>query len=105
MRAYKALRLWRRKRQPNTARTQKQPNIGAHAKIEFKLIELEREIKAMLSPVRDHRKTAPNKGSAIARFFKSFGKNGGNQTQAMAASGSNRTRLLHIPYHEPANRK
>jgi len=89
MRAYKALRLWRRKRQPNMARTQKQPNIARRQKLNSKLIELEREIKAMLSPVRDHRKTAPNKGSAIARFFKSVGKNGGNQTGAMAASGSN----------------
>ena len=89
MRAYKALRLWRRKRQPNMARTQKQPNMARTQKLNSKLIELEREIKAMLSPIRDHRKTAPNKGSAIARFFKSVGNNGGNQTQAMAASGSN----------------
>jgi hypothetical protein len=80
MRAYKALRLWRRKRQPNMARTQKWNS---------KLIELEREMKAMLSPIRDHRKTATNKGNAIARFFKSVGKNGGNQKPAMAASGSN----------------
>lgn len=89
MRAYKALRLWRRKRQPNMARTQKQPNLARTQKLNSKLIELEREIKAMLSPIRDHRKTAPNKGSAIARFFKSVGNNGGNQTQAMAASGPN----------------
>jgi len=88
MRAYKAIRLWRRKRQPNMACTQKQPNI-ARQKLNSKLIELEREIKAMLSPVRDHRKIGPNKGNAIARFFKSVGKNGGNQTRAMAASGSN----------------
>ena len=88
MRAYKALRLWRRKRQPNMARTQKQPNIARRQKLNSKLIELEREIKAILSPVRDHRKTAPNKGSAIARFFKGVGTNGGNQTRAMAASGS-----------------
>jgi hypothetical protein len=78
MRAYKALRLWRRKRQPNTLGTQKSR----------KLIELEHEIKAMLSPLRDHRKTAANKGSAIARFFKSVGKKGGDQTRAMAAAGS-----------------
>ena len=97
MRAYKALRLWRRKRQPNTARTQKQPNMARTQKLNSKLIELEREIKAMLSPVRDHRKTAPNKGSAIARFFKSVGKNGGNQTQAMAASGSNRNPIAAHP--------
>ena len=97
MRAYKALRLWRRKRQPNTARTKKQLNTARTQKLNSRLIELEREIKAMLSPVRDHRKIAPNKGSAIARFFKSVGKNGGNQTQAMAASGSNRNPIAAHP--------
>jgi hypothetical protein len=88
MRAYKALRRWHRKRQPNMARTQKQPNTAHRQKLK-KLIELEREIRAMLSPIRDHRKTTPNKGSAIARFFKRVGKNGGNQTRAMADLGSN----------------
>ena len=97
MRAYEALRLWRRKRQPNTARTKKQLNTARTQKLNSRLIELEREVKAMLSPVRDHRKIGPNKGSAIVRFFKSFGKNGGNQTQAMAASGSNRNPIAAHP--------
>jgi hypothetical protein len=89
MGAYKALRLWRRKRQPNMARTQKQPNTARAQKLNSKLIELEREIRAMLRPMRDHRKAAANKGNAIARFFKGVDKNDGNQTRAMAASGSN----------------
>ena len=89
MRAYKALRLWRRKRQPNRARTQKQPNMARTQKWNSKLTELEREIRSILSPTRDLRKSAGNKGSAIARFFKSVGKNDGNQIRAMATSGSN----------------
>jgi hypothetical protein len=71
------------------ARRQKQANMARRQKWNSKLVKLEREIKAMLSQTRDHRKTAPNKGGAIARFFKGVAKTGGNQTRAMATSGSN----------------
>jgi len=43
----------------------------------------------MLSSARDNRKTAPNKESAIAKFFKNVGKDSGNQSRAMAAGRSN----------------
>jgi hypothetical protein len=68
MRVHKSLRLWRRKRPLNVPRAQK---------LNSKLIELEREIKAMLSPIRDHRHTGLNKAGAI--------KQGGDQTPVMAA--------------------
>jgi len=89
MRVSKTLRLWRRKPQLNKARPQKRPNLARPQKWNSKLVELEREIKAMLGPIRSYRKTAPNKGSAIARFFKSVGDNGGNQKRTMVAPGSN----------------
>jgi hypothetical protein len=89
MRVSKTLRLWRRKPQLNKARPQKQPNLTRTQKWNSKLVELEREIEAMLSPNRSHRKTAPNKGSAIARFFKSVGDNGGNQKRTIVTPGSN----------------
>jgi hypothetical protein len=89
MRVSKTLRLWRRKPQLNKARPQKQPNLVRAQKWNSKFVELEREIKAMLSPIRNHRKTAPNKGSAIARFFKGVGDNAGNQKRTIVAQGSN----------------
>jgi len=101
MQAYKALRLWRRKRHPNMARTQKQPDMARTQKWNSRLTELEREIKAMLSPIRDHRKTAPNKRNAIARFFKSVGENSGNQKRATAASGSNLNPIAAHPVLRP----
>src|SRR5262249_57026979 len=89
MRVSKSLRLWGRKPQLNKARPQKRPNLARPQKWNSKLVELEREIKAMLGPIRSYRKTAPNKGSAIARFFKSVGDNGGNQKRTMVAPGAN----------------
>ena len=89
MRVSKTLRLWRRKPQLNKARPQKQPNLVRAQKWNWKFVELEREIKAMLSPIRDHRKTAPNKGSVIARFFKGVDDNGGNQKRTTVVPGSN----------------
>ena len=89
MRVSKTLRLWRRKPHLNKARPQKRPNLMRAQKWNSKLVELEREIKAMLSPIRDHRKTAPNRGSVIARFFKGVGDNAGNQKRTIVVSGSN----------------
>src|SRR6476660_4488893 len=89
MRVSKTLRLWRRKPQLNKARPQKQPNLARTKKWNSKLVELEREIKAMLGPIRNHGKTAPNKGSVIARFFKGVGDNAGNQKRTIVAQGSN----------------
>jgi hypothetical protein len=70
MRVPKALRRWRPKRPPNVPRAQK---------LTSRLFELEREIKAMLSPIRDYRLNGVKKEGAI--------RQGGNQTQVMAASG------------------
>src|SRR6476660_3057156 len=89
MRVSKTLRLWRRKPQLNKARPQKRPNLVRAQKWNSKFVELEREIKAMLSPIRDHRKTAPNKGSVIARFFKGVGDNAGNQKRTIVVPRSN----------------
>src|SRR5262249_51316556 len=89
MRVSKTLRLWRRKPQLNKARPQKQPNLARPQKWNSKLVELEREIRAMLGPIRSYRKTAPNNGSAIARIFKSVGDNGGNQKRTIVTPGSN----------------
>src|SRR5215471_21486479 len=89
MRVSKTLRLWRRKPQLNKTRPQKQPNLARAQKWNSKLVELEREIKAMLGPIRSYKKTAPNKGSAIARFFKSVGDNGGSQKRTIVTPGSN----------------
>src|SRR5262245_59909324 len=90
MRVSKTLRLWRRRKpQLNKARPQKQPNLARTQKWNSKLVELEREIKAMLGPIRSQRKTAPNKGSAIAKFFKSVGDNGGSQKLTIVVPGSN----------------
>jgi hypothetical protein len=97
MRVSKTLRLWRRKPQLNKARPKKQPNLARTQKWNSKLVELEREIKAMLSPIRDHRKAAPNKGSAIARFFKSAGENGGNQKRTIVDQRSNPTPIAAHP--------
>src|SRR5262249_15889200 len=95
MRVSKTLRLWRRKPQLNKARPQKRPNLVRTQKWNSKLVELEREIKAMLGPIRSYKKTAPNKGSAIARFFKSVGDNGGNQKRTIVAQVSNPTLAAH----------
>src|SRR5262249_38061030 len=89
MRVSKTLRLWRRKPQLNKARPQKQPKLARTQKWNSKLVELEREINAMLGPIRSLRKTAPNKGSAVAKFFKSVGDNGGNQKRTIVIPGSN----------------
>src|SRR5215467_4434255 len=89
MRVSKTLRLWRRKPQLNKTRPQKKPNLARAQKWNSKLVELEREIKAMLGPIRSQRKTAPNKGGAIAKFFKSVGDNGGNQKRTIVVPGSN----------------
>jgi len=89
MRVSKTLRLWRRKRELNKARPQKQPNLARTQKWNSKLVELEREIKAMLGPIRSYKKTAPNKGSAIARFFKNVDDRGRNQKRTIVTPGSN----------------
>jgi hypothetical protein len=60
--------------------------------ISRRLIKLEREITAILNPGRNHKQTGLKKGSTLAKFFKIIGKPfaySANQTQAMAASGSN----------------
>ena len=82
MRVSKTLRLWRRKPQLNKARPQKQPHLARTQKWNSKLVQLEREINAMLGPIRSLRKTAPNKGRPIA------GDSAGNQKRTILTSGS-----------------
>ena len=102
MRVSKTLRLWRRKPQLNKARPRKQPNLARTQKWNSKLVELEREIKAMLGPIRSLRKTAPNKKSAIARLFKSVGANGANQKRTIVVPGSNLNPIAAYPIPQGA---